>query len=492
MPPVNTQSSRGGLITMVVIFIITTMISLIMWIYANSQWTKATQETDRLKQTYASAASTGALAQGGAVEELNNAKQNIQNELTNGTTAVDVAVAEIKKLTRDISKESTTYYDADVAATNAIKRAEAAFQKAGGAATTRPAGARSSISLVAEVDKLSKALTDQVDTTKKANDALAKVQSDLATTVGTWNSQYDELKKSLDKEHNRAETATKELEAARSAYETKAAEVGASANAVAGQTGKKYTDLLAEYNKAEAAVTAAKKAQADALAKLQHFNVKDPAVRQADGHLVRVPSANICYIDLGSNDHIPVGITFQVYDKNEGVPPLGNEPTADTDLPVGKASIEVIKVGQNSSECRVVHQTAGTTLSEGDIIANLIYDRNVKPKFVVYGRFDVDGNGVWTAQEAGVIKSLITRWGGQVQDHVTPETDFVVVGKEPEVPPLTKEERDDPIRAKQFEEASKELKDYNDLLARATDLHIPVMNQNRFMYYIGYFDQLKR
>ena len=61
MPPVNTQSSRGGLITMVVIFIITTMISLIMWIYANSQWTKATQETDRLKQTYAQATSTGAL-----------------------------------------------------------------------------------------------------------------------------------------------------------------------------------------------------------------------------------------------------------------------------------------------------------------------------------------------------------------------------------------------------------------------------------------------
>jgi hypothetical protein len=478
---------------MVVIFIITTMISLIMWIYANSQWTKATQETDRLKQTYAQAASTGALAQGGAVEELNAAKPNIQTELQNGNTAVDVAVAEIKKLTRDISKESTTYYDADLAAAGAVKRSEKVFQKAGGA-TTRPTAAapQGSVSLVAELDKLSKALSDQIDTTQHANDALANVQKELADKVAGWDAQYAELKKSFDAEHNRAEAASKAAEEARGEYEKKAAEVGASANAVAGQTGKKYTDLLQEFNQAQAAVVAAKKAAEDALGKLKHYDVKNPAVRQADATIVRVPSANICYINLGSNDHIPVGITFEVYDKNEGVPGLGSEPTSDTDLPTGKASIEVIKVGQNSSECRIVHVTPGATLSEGDIVANLIYDRNVKPKFVIYGKFDVDGNGVWTAPEANVIKSLVTRWGGELQDHVTSDTDFVVVGKEPEVPALTKEERDDPIRAKQFEEASKELKDYNDLLSKATDLHIPVMNQNRFMYYIGYFDQLKR
>ena len=36
------------------------------------------------------------------------------------------------------------------------------------------------------------------------------------------------------------------------------------------------------------------------------------------------------------------------------------------------------------------------------------------------------------------------------------------------------------------------LKAFNDLINQASTLHIPVMNQNRFMYFIGYFDQMKR
>src|ERR1019366_5200549 len=103
-------------------------------------------------------------------------------------------------------------------------------------------------------------------------------------------------------------------------------------------------------------------------------------------------------------------------------------------LPEGKASIEVVKVGENSSEARVVHAISGQLISEGDICTNISYDRAVKPAFMVYGNFDMDFNGVWTAGEGDVVKSLVKRFGGVVVDKISIETDFLVLGKEPEVP----------------------------------------------------------
>ena len=51
-------------------------------------------------------------------------------------------------------------------------------------------------------------------------------------------------------------------------------------------------------------------------------------------------------------DPLPAGTTFEVYDKNEGIPGLGTDPLSENNMPIGKASIEVIRVGQNSSVLR--------------------------------------------------------------------------------------------------------------------------------------------
>ena len=110
----------------------------------------------------------------------------------------------------------------------------------------------------------------------------------------------------------------------------------------------------------------------------------------------------------------------------------------------------------------------------------------------MYGNFDVDGNNLWTPAEADVVKSLVTRWGGKLVDKININTDFVVLGQEPIVPVFTKEELDDPINKQKLDNKLAELKMFNDLVNQASTLHIPVMNQNRFMYFIGYFDQMKR
>jgi hypothetical protein len=221
------------------------------------------------------------------------------------------------------------------------------------------------------------------------------------------------------------------------------------------------------------------------------INIKDPITRHPDGRIIRLPSRDVVYIDLGAAESVTPGLTFEVYDKVVGIPPAG-DPTNDEKLPQGKASIEVVRVGQGSSECRVIRTTPGTQISEGDLVANLVFDPTVKYNFVVYGDFDMDRNGVATPQEGDVIRRLVTQWGGKLMDQVNVDTDFVVLGKEPVLPTFTKEELQDPFNAKKLNEAQQALEAYQNVKRTAESLHVPILNQNRFLYLVGYYNQARR
>jgi hypothetical protein len=112
--------------------------------------------------------------------------------------------------------------------------------------------------------------------------------------------------------------------------------------------------------------------------------------------------------------------------------------------------------------------------------------------FYVYGKFDMDNNGVATDAEAEVVKNLITRWGGTIADKLGPEVDVVVMGKEPVVPVYSAEELQQPIPKAKFDEAKAALDAYNKVRDEAISQSIPFMNQTRFLYYTGYFDAAKR
>ena len=219
-------------------------------------------------------------------------------------------------------------------------------------------------------------------------------------------------------------------------------------------------------------------------------------VRNVDGFISNIASQDKVFISLGQGDGIPAGLTFEVYDKNEGIPrtPPGS---ADEDkLPAGKASIEVLRVGQNTSECAVVRKDPGTIVQVGDVIANIVYDKNVRFNFTVYAGagFDLANSGRATLSGAEIIKSLIKRWGGSVLEvgangKLSVETDILIMGKEPVVPTGDK---NDPIVADAIRKATEALKAYEAVRDSALDTHIPIMNQNRFLYFIGYFDQAKK
>ena len=50
------------------------------------------------------------------------------------------------------------------------------------------------------------------------------------------------------------------------------------------------------------------------------LNPTDAAIRQADGQVLRIPGDGTVYINLGSGDQISRGLTFEVYDRLEGIP----------------------------------------------------------------------------------------------------------------------------------------------------------------------------
>jgi len=118
----------------------------------------------------------------------------------------------------------------------------------------------------------------------------------------------------------------------------------------------------------------------------------------------------------------------------------------------------------------------------------------------VYGDFDLDNNGQASAQDAAVIKRLVSQWGGTLvpianpekpADSISVDVDFIVMGLEPVVPPKD-ETVTDPIIIAQIQKATEDQKRYLDVRERAAQLGIPIMNQNRFLYYTGYFDQARR
>lgn len=212
----------------------------------------------------------------------------------------------------------------------------------------------------------------------------------------------------------------------------------------------------------------------------------------ADGMITRTPGTDRVFINLGRGDQISPGMTFEVFDKL-GAPSVTGSNPADDQLLKGKASIEVIRTEQGVSECAVRRLSPGATITEGDPILNVVYDKRVKFNFVVFGKFNLDYAGEANERDTEVVKRLISGWGGNVADEITTKTDFVVLGEEPEVPAYSQEElASEPEKAFQREQAEQALEAYTETRNAANALNIPIMNQTRFLYMIGYYNEAAR
>jgi hypothetical protein len=211
----------------------------------------------------------------------------------------------------------------------------------------------------------------------------------------------------------------------------------------------------------------------------------EPQVREPDAVILLVDDySKIVHIDIGSEQHVYPGLTFGVYEQNVPIPKDGK----------GKGEIEVFNVAKNMSTARIVKSDPMNPILKGDVVANLVWSKDKPNIFVVSGEFDLDGNGTNDAEADNKIKALIENWGGKIEEAVSVNTTFVVLGSTPTV--LEKPTYDqlaiDPLAMQKYEASLKRLEDYKQVLKQAQALNIPILNYERFLYLIGYKSQSTR
>lgn len=486
MPPVN-QGSRTALVTWTVVMSIACVTAIILCFYFYIDASHAHEALTSAQGKYKDIVADAALNS----EEVTSAKSyRGQGSFNNSATVVDI----LAKQRDDLAKKATgdaDYAKAISAADNAIQAAMESGKKAGStmqtATLTDTVSALSNTLLArqAEVDNLKAQLQD-------ANKKLQANAGEMQAMRQAMDAQLAQVRQAADTATASAATdrtgKDEQLKKIAADYDTQLKSATENINQQQVQIG----DLNKKINEKDLIIAQLRQKVGDI-----RPNVSSLAVRQADGKIIRVIGNGVAYIDLGSGDHVVPGMTFQVYDRAEGVPAPGDASTTD-DLPKGKGSIEVLRVGPTSSECRIVKTQLGQNINEGDVIANLIYDKNNKNSFYVYGNFDLtkDGppgpNDQPRPQDAEVVKRLIAQWGGTITDKISVDTDFVVLGKEPVVPEYTRDQLADPLMVAAFNKAQDDLQKYQAVVDQAKTLHIPILSQPRFLYMTGYYEMSKR
>jgi len=247
-------------------------------------------------------------------------------------------------------------------------------------------------------------------------------------------------------------------------------------------------NLNQQLLKTEAELKVASESLRDARTKLAQFTGQpdnEPQIRQPDGEILLVDEySKIVHINIGSEQHVYPGLTFGVYEQNVPIPKDGK----------GKGEIEVFNVAKNMSTARIIKSDPTNPILKGDVIANLVWSKDKPNIFVVSGEFDLNGNGINDPEADNKIKALIENWGGKVEDAVSVNTTFVVLGTPPTV--LEKPTYDqlaiDPLAMDKYEASLKRLEDYKQVLKQAQALNIPILNYDRFLYLIGYKSQSTR
>lgn len=482
MPPIQQQqTSRAGLITALVISIMFALGFLVWAIMNNAEITKIKQSTTSQLAKYKEVIDEAQLPIGADPDV-----EYLRKERQGSATLITTAIRQLKDAVKIVSGSEGKLAEAKTAA-------DTAYAAVAGKAALKD----------------TKVPTDSL--ANAVSTLASKVEADAGAVAAAKAEAIARAQELAAEKQRHADEITKR-DAAVKAEQDKATQSAKSAETAIGEKQKQVDDFAKQVGDAQKALADAqtamqaeitglkgeleklKKTNSDLVIKIAMFrpNVKNANITNIDARITQLAADNTCYIDLGFGDHIVPGITFEVYDKLVGMPKLPNAPTTNIDLPKGKATIEIIEVGQVSSRCRIQSVRPGQQVSQGDLCANLIYDKFVKPTFYVYGDFDFDQNGIATAGEGENIKNLIIRWGGKVADKLTIDVDYVIMGKEPAIPSFTPEELQVPSNAQKAKDAKDKLDAFNNTLLLTADLHIPVMNQNRFLYYVGYFDMARK
>ena len=304
-----------------------------------------------------------------------------------------------------------------------------------------------------------------------------EAEESKATLDQSYDNSITSLQQTLDQTETALDATRQKIEEQKSMLDDEMA-----------ATREEYVDQIASLEQ----TVNEKQKQIDDLRKelyvLRGTSGQDPGpgnLTRPDGRIVSMGTnpAEV-FINLGREDRLQLGMTFEVFDTNELI-----KLTEYNELR-GKATLEIVSVDESTSLARVVRLERGRAIADGDAIVNLVYDPDAIYKFFVYGAFSFDGLPA-DSEGKNRIVSKILQWGGKVTDELTYDVDYLVLGQEPPLPQSPPEGEVDPVKIAEYVQAQREYQTYQELIgeARNPSLNIPILNQNRFLALVGDYDR---
>jgi hypothetical protein len=483
MPPISPQGSRTGLVSFLVVFVILFVTTTILWIYESAERRNRDDQIAEYRKKLTDVVDEGTIG-GQDVQTLIASRD--QNPAYGGMSAMQIALAQRAELSRQVAGNAASYAQVQQQIAQALNRATQPDVAAANVQINK------NMSLAAAVTTLANRLAQLNQERAALEKDVEKAKGETAQVTAQRNALLKEKDAQIAKMTADVQGQMAQLASFHQQTEGTVAQIQQSSNTTLTQAQQQNEQLTAQLNQAQATIKQ-RDTQIEQLTqrlKGVRVNPNEASIQKPDGQIVRLPGNNLAVINLGLGDQIVQGMTFEVYDKYTGVPALGADGTREGEMPSGKGSIEVVRIGPGFSECRIIRKEPGISMVQGDLVVNLVYDKTQKYNFVVYGDFDLDNDGRTAPGDAEVIRRLITQWGGNVVNDVNVNTDFVVMGIEPKVeaaPPA-----DDAVAIAAHQRAVAELDKYLDIRKQAMSLNVPILNQNRFLNFVGYTSQAGR
>ncbi len=202
-------------------------------------------------------------------------------------------------------------------------------------------------------------------------------------------------------------------------------------------------------------------------------------MQKVDGRVLNM-SGPVVYINLGAQHGIKAGVRFVVVSASQ----------EGQFQPAVKAVLEVTDVGDLTSEAHVVASIQSDPIVRGDILYNLIYNRNVPLNFFVMGDFDLNQDEMIDPNGEQRVAEIISLAGGAVNKQISPAVNFVIVGKTPETPEKVEDAGE--YAQEEYEKQMKKVQRFNDLRDQVQALAIPTISENDFVKYTGYKTDLTK
>jgi len=300
---------------------------------------------------------------------------------------------------------------------------------------------------------------------KQLNESMTTIQKDFADQTQKFQNLLDELGRKNEQNHEQWNQQVAKLRLDLDDQTKTAAQTLESLREDARKMEKDLQDMETQ-NKELSSTLAAYQPSVNRLAALQI----------ADGHILKVAAgADVVYIDLGKQHGLKRKMTFAVYSTYEPIPESGK----------GKASIEVVRAFESTSECKVTTTKLGNPIVVGDVVSNPVFDRNRQFNFIVAGDFDLDFDDEIEDPDGNKVRLMIKQWGGKIVNGVDTRTDIVVLGAAPPLAAQLPEGASDEALERNAERA-KAREAFDALVEKAQALSIPILTRTQFLHFIGF------